>query len=48
LYGFGLLTTAATSAEVVGYRLELGVPAEIDIDAAVPALRLEAGRTQAL
>src|SRR6186997_1155785 len=29
--------TAATSAEAVGYRLELGVPAEIVIDAAVPA-----------
>ena len=32
-----MLMTAATSAEAVGYRLELGVPAEIDIVAAVPA-----------
>lgn len=32
-----MLIVAATSAEAVGYRLELGVPAEIVIEAAVPA-----------
>ena len=32
-----MLTVAATSADAVGYRLELGVPAEIVIDVAEPA-----------
>ena len=37
LYGFGLLMVAATSADAIGYRLELGVPAEIVIEVAEPA-----------
>ena len=38
LYGFGLLIVAATSADAIGYRLELGVPAEIVIEVAEPAV----------